>query len=225
MNTYGSNRTKINELFKVSPINKMFSETANEIQKQLGSDFARKHYEEFGFIVTENSSLAPQVRQKAGQIDKPPGIGKGWGKYHEDYCKVRVTDRWKDISAEISLKAKLLYEQISKGKTPDNISFRKQISTEISNVLVRVLVARRVVVKCFIEYETHEKVMDLLQFYRRGEEADNTKGDVALNDDNYRNYLNEIGLGKEILERRDWHLTLWQEEMEWLDTFERTDKT
>lgn len=172
-------------------IYRLFADVATELQLKLGSDFARRHYSEFGFLLPydfgfpvvqlEGGFAPPQissridadvaVRRRIGKTD--PECAKimrlDWSKpfdFDSDYQLLTKQPEWpRVILRRIHTEAATLLREIRKtGALAETLGERTKASRIRCPEIIRALVARRVVLECAFDTRNRIKVARMIGY-------------------------------------------------------------
>lgn len=154
----------------------------------------------------------------------PEDISRTWLKYFkQDYLQLRLQNDWTTIEANVSEMARdhcirIQHEDGIKGRT-----VRDRLSHEVPHRVERMLTARRVILGCYklldsSKTDQYRHLIKQLGFVR-DDEADVAGECEALQQENFKNYLSEIGLKQCVIKKPREKNGLWREEIEWLNNF------
>jgi len=147
------------------------------------------------------------------ELIAPEAIGKGWRLYDTQYRQLRQSPNWFHTEGTISARALEIADNILYMPADKNLC--TYLADEIEDKLVRVLVARRVVLRSY-QYAPHYGT--LIQRLGYCEEAESEKPCQVTRKTTgaYRTYMSEIGLTKRTIVSPYVSGGLWPEEQAWL---------
>lgn len=233
----GNGREKMLNYLGRSKLHELYADSAEKLKAVAHNDFAREHYEKYGFIVTEvlvdEDLLLSETSAQSGtnvfmpdQIQIPANMATGWGDYHDRYSRLIGESVLSDIASKfIDKMARKLAKRIKDVGFPEKDPIRNYTSPDVPKGLaghgdiIDVLIQRRAVLRwaqvCELRRVDKAKSQNRKRFFQQ-------MGYGTGNLESYSNYFNAIGLKLENLYAPD-ESGFFPEELTWLASF-RTRK-
>lgn len=233
----GNGREKMLDYLGRSRLHQLYADTAKKLKAVAHNDFAREHYEKYGFIATDvsvcevlpMSSSSTKIGTNVLLPDPIPIRAKfatGWKDYHGRYSRLMGESALSDLASKfIGKMARKLAKQIEDIGFPEKDPIRNYTAPGIPiglaghGDIIDVLIQRRAIIRwaqvCELRRDDKAKSANRKRFFQR-------MGYGTRNLESYSNYFNAIGLKLENLYVPD-EFGFFPEELTWLRSF-RTRK-